>query len=1068
MPPLRALVFLATVLLPASAATFGTVVTHTQPISDLLLDETPGRTQRLYVLNTAANAVEVYSRTTNPPRLSSTVKTDSTPLAMALSRSGRYLYVVCYAASSLQIIDLTTATFSSRSVTLPASPEAVAVGFNDIVLISTIGTGTGQSVLLTFNPAADAAHALSAIPIAPPAPAAPTLTGANIILAQAARAKLQATADGKKIIGVHMTGARTVFVFDVASATVLRARSIGGISSVLAVSPDGSQFVSGPQLFDANTMAVLAQQNTINAPFVFPNGVNFNSQVTQGGAVYATTALGPQLITGYNIVPVQNPAARSNTSQLFFNTTDSLLIQLGIMLPETQSGKMVATSDGATVYAISQSGFLALPLSTLPQSPIALPDSNVALLVYDQCGLNAAKSTATIPVRNIGGGRVTLSSAVVAQSATSTQSRVSPQPYGGDVTASLNAAVSRNLGTVAPDQLLIQSSEAINVIPNVRVFQNSRNTETRGTILPVDVGATTTGLTDMVTDNARQRLYIANPGLNRLEVFDMRAQKFLDPIRVGQLPRSIAMGGDGNTLYVANSGGESIVTVDLTKGAVSGSVAYPPLWFNSGAGVLTPQIVAYTTRGPHVLMSDGTLWKIVGGSVEPRALNTTVFGTARAIPGPQSMASSADGNYLLVLAGNGSAYLYDATIDDFVTGRTVVTPGSGYFGPIAAGSNGLYYLANDQLLNAALTPVTAGGTGPVGGGGLPNPSGPVSTGRPVAAVAALGAQSFARYSAPLRASSSAAVSDAGLVEVIDVQSQRTTATAPGLELPLLAAVGTSRAIMPGRLMAVDPSGTTAYIVTASGLSIIPLTATADAAPPAVPNNGVVNTASYTAGVAPGSLVSIFGRNLGQSAAAGATPLPTVLGGVCVTLNNAPLPLLASSAGQINAQLPPTLAAGRYPLVVRSVTGQGASSSVNVTVAKYAPAIFVDPSGPAIFHANGQRVDHAHPANRDEPLTIYATGLGTTTGGKVTAGNPAPSSPLAVTAPVSLFFGDPTIKQSAVIVDWSGLLPGYVGVYQINARVPGFHEKGDSLPVTLRIGGVSSPTTGATAARVTVN
>jgi uncharacterized protein (TIGR03437 family) len=56
----------------------------------------------------------------------------------------------------------------------------------------------------------------------------------------------------------------------------------------------------------------------------------------------------------------------------------------------------------------------------------------------------------------------------------------------------------------------------------------------------------------------------------------------------------------------------------------------------------------------------------------------------------------------------------------------------------------------------------------------------------------------------------------------------------------------------------------------------------------------------------------------------------------------------------------------------------------------------------------------------------------------------------------------------VIVDWSGLLPGYVGVYQINARVPGFHEKGDSLPVTLRIGGVSSPTTGATAARVTVN
>jgi uncharacterized protein (TIGR03437 family) len=1065
MPLLRALVVLAVAIVPSSAATFGTVVTHTQPVADLLLDETQGRTPRLYVLNTAANAVEVYQRNTNPPRLTNTIKTDSTPLAMAMSRTGRYLYVVCYAASSLQIIDVSTANFASHSVTLPASPEAVAVGFNELVAISTIGTGTGQSVLMTFNPAADAAHALNSIPIAPPAPAPPTLTGANIILAQAARAKLQASADGKTIVGVHMTGARTVFVFDVNSATVLRARTVGGISSVLAVSPDGRQFLSGPFLFDASTMAVVAQQNTTNSPFVFPNGANFNAQATQGGAVYANTALGSALIAGYNIVPVQSPAAKSNTSQLLFNSPDSLLIQLGIQIPETQSGKMVVTSDGGTIYAISQSGFLVLPVGALSQSPIAIPDSNVALLVYDQCGLNASQSTATIPIRNIGGGRLTLTSQVVAASATSTASRVTAKTYGGDVTASLNAAVSRNLGTVAPDQLLIQATEAVNVIPNIRVFQNSRNTETRGTILPVDVGATTTGLTDLAVDNNRQRLYIANPGLNRIEVFDMRTQQFAAPIKAGQLPRSIAIGGDGNTLYVANSGGESIVTVDLTKGAISGSIAYPPLWFNSNAGLLTPQVIASTQRGPQVLMSDGTLWKIVGNTVQPRVLDT--FGGARALPGPLTMAASADGNYMLVLAGNGSGYLYDASFDGFVTGRTVIAAATGYYGPIAAGTNGLYYLANDQLLNGALTPVGTTATGPVGGGGLPSPSGPAATGRPVAAVAALGAQSFARYSMPQRASATATVTDAGLVEIIDVQTQRTTATAAGLEGPLTAAVGTARAIVPGRLMAVDGSATTAYIVTASGLSIIPLTATANQTAPTITNNGVVNTASYTAGLAPNSLVSIFGRNLAQSAAA-SFPLPTVLGGVCVTLNNSPLPLLATSSGQINAQIPPTLAAGRYPLIIRSTAGQGASASFNVTVSKYAPAIFLDPSGPAVFHANGQRVDRAHPANRDEPLTIYATGLGTTTGGRVSAGNPSPSSPLAVTAPVNLYFGDPALKQSAVIVDWSGLLPGSIGVYQINARVPGFHEKGDSLTVTLKIGGVSNPTSGAAAAIVAVN
>src|SRR3569832_533894 len=155
MPLLRALVVLAIAILPSSAATFGTVVTHTQPVADLALDEAR---HRLYVLNTAANSVEVYTTTTNPPRSNNTpIKTDAAPLAMAMSRSGRYLYVVCYSTSSLQINDLSTTNFTSHSVTLPASPQAVAVGFNELVVISTIGTGTGGSVLMTFDPAAAAA-----------------------------------------------------------------------------------------------------------------------------------------------------------------------------------------------------------------------------------------------------------------------------------------------------------------------------------------------------------------------------------------------------------------------------------------------------------------------------------------------------------------------------------------------------------------------------------------------------------------------------------------------------------------------------------------------------------------------------------------------------------------------------------------------------------------------------------------------------------------------------------------------------------------------------------------------
>ena len=1049
MSVLRPLCVCILSVLPSWGATFGTVVPHTQPIADLVLD---AARKRIYLVDTYSSQVDVYNTASNPPTLLTTINTSATPLAIAMSRSGKSLYVACYTASTLDIIDLTSATFSKTSVSLGANPEGVAVGSNELVLISTIGTGTGQAVLTTYNPSASASSALQAIVVAPSAPTTPQMPPPNGLMYFASKSQLQATLDGSQIIGVNQTAStRTVFVFDVASSTVLASRTISGISPILAVSPDGSEFLSGSVLFETATLLVLAQQSAANSPFVFPAAANFTTQTNQGGAAFLPD--GSELLTSYNIVPVQSPAAKANTSQLLINTPDSLLIQLGVMLPENLGGKIVMSSDGTTMYAISQSGFLVAATAGLKTSPIAIPDTNVALLANDQCGVTAAQNSAVIPVRDQGGGKLTVTAQVLTSASTSAQVRVAAKSYGGDVTAQYNTAVTaRGLGTVAPDQLLIQSSEAINIIPNVRVFQNNRNAEARGTVIPVDTGASTTGLADMLTDTARQRLYIANPGLNRIEIFDMKKQQFLAPITVGQLPRSIAFGGDGNTLYAANSGSEYLSVVDLTKGAVIGKVRLPPIPLNASFALLTPSVIASSQRGPQVLMSDGTLWMVVGATMVPRTLNTDVFGTVRAIPAPQTMASSPEGSFVLLLAGNGSAYLYSAAADDFVAARLVIpTPIQGYYGPIAVGPGGQYYLVNNQVLNQALTPI---GTA-------------TAASRPVAAVAAVDAQSFVRFSTPASASATAVAADAGLIEVVNATSQQTTAAANALEGPLTAVTGTQRANINGRTMAIDPSGATVYVLTASGLQIIPFDTTGTQYIPQAPANGVVNTANYLPSVASGGLVSIFGLRLASAASAGGAPLPTVLGGTCVTLNNTPLPLLASFPNQINAQLPPTLAAGRYPLVVRSIANHEASSSATVAVSKYAPAVFVDADGPAIFHQDGTRLDRYHPGQRDEPLTIYATGLGPTTGGKVTAGVPAPLSPLAVTGPVQVFFGDPTISDAQEIVDWSGLAPGLIGVYQINCRIPGTHLKGDALPVTLRIGGVSSSVTGPTTPTVYV-
>src|SRR5262249_17368841 len=159
---------------------------------------------------------------------------------------------------------------------------------------------------------------------------------------------------------------------------------------------------------------------------------------------------------------------------------------------------------------------------------------------------------------------------------------------GANITFQYNSVNARTLGTITPHDFLIQSNEAINIPPNIRIFQNNRDSEARANVVTVPLNSSNSeGLFDMLADNNRQRLYIANSGLNRVEVFDMRARRFLTPIKVGQLPHSLAFGTDGVTMYVANSGSETISVVDLDKGAQVGLVRFTPLPFNSNVALVT-------------------------------------------------------------------------------------------------------------------------------------------------------------------------------------------------------------------------------------------------------------------------------------------------------------------------------------------------------------------------------------------------------------------------------------------------------------------------------------------------
>lgn len=83
-------------------------------------------------------------------------------------------------------------------------------------------------------------------------------------------------------------------------------------------------------------------------------------------------------------------------------------------------------------------------------------------------------------------------------------------------------------------------------------------------------------------------------------------------------------------------------------------------------------------------------------------------------------------------------------------------------------------------------------------------------------------------------------------------------------------------------------------------------------------------------------------------------------------------------------------------------------------------------------------------------TILRSGLGPVANQPASgaAGQGAPLS-ITVTTPVVTIGGVPAA------VSYSGLAPGFVGLYQVNAQVPANSPVGAAVPVVVSVGGVAS-------------
>jgi uncharacterized protein (TIGR03437 family) len=212
------------------------------------------------------------------------------------------------------------------------------------------------------------------------------------------------------------------------------------------------------------------------------------------------------------------------------------------------------------------------------------------------------------------------------------------------------------------------------------------------------------------------------------------------------------------------------------------------------------------------------------------------------------------------------------------------------------------------------------------------------------------------------------------------------------------------------------------------------------------SGAVVNGASLTAGVSPGSWVTIFGRNLAPAGVARSWTadeivdgaLPTRLEGTSVRINGKAAAIYYVSQTQLNVQAPDDVARGAVAVDV--TTSAGTSDVVSTTLSAAAPALFRYSPGEgkyaAAVHADG--VIAATPglfgsatvraAKPGDTILLFGTGFGATSPAVPALRVYSGAAPLPDGAGLRIRIGG--VEATVAFAGLTG-----AGLYQFNLVVP---------------------------------
>lgn len=220
-------------------------------------------------------------------------------------------------------------------------------------------------------------------------------------------------------------------------------------------------------------------------------------------------------------------------------------------------------------------------------------------------------------------------------------------------------------------------------------------------------------LTDVVVD-ARGNAYVTNRERNQVEVVSLASRTLGTPIPVGSQPRELDISADGNTLYVANAGGEDVSVVDLLSRREVRRVTLP----SSLNHVDRPFSIAVANNGTGLLSTS----RPGGNQIERFFQFDLLTGDIRERTDVQSLHLEASGDHSRIVTTHartgGAIHVYSATTDTFGKGKGVsgelsmlavdATASKMLFGPGTYASDLVTSVFDSDLVRRATIPTGRG------------------------------------------------------------------------------------------------------------------------------------------------------------------------------------------------------------------------------------------------------------------------------------------------------------------------------------------------------------------------